>query len=339
MNAPSPSYRALETGVAFFDRSDRLRLEVGGPDRVKFLHNLTTNDVKRMAVNQGQESFVTSPQGKTLAYVTLLAGPERILLRSDPGAVATLGPHLEKYGLFDDVTRDDASARTFEFHLAGPKAGELLRRVTATLPEPNDLAHTVSRLGEDAVQVVREAPTGRPGLTLIGPARAAAAVTQRLFAAGADLGMAEGDAATFDAARIEAGTPCFGRDVTAENLPQEVGRDAQAISFVKGCYLGQETVARIDALGHVNKHLRRLKIRQGPVPPQGATIEAAGKVVGTITSAAESPAGGDPIALGYVRSSHAAAGTEVQVRQGVTTWSAVVAELPTGRVAAGVEEG
>jgi folate-binding protein YgfZ len=334
MNALSPAYGALESGVALFDRSDRLRLEVGGPDRVKFLHNLTTNDVKRLAVNQGQESFVTSPQGKTLAFVTLLAGPNRILLRSDPGALATLGPHLEKYGLFDDVTRDDATVHTFEFHVAGPTCEELLRRMSVALPGPDDLAHAVSQLGADPVQVVREAPTGRPGLTLIGPASAASTITERLFAAGADLGMARGDAATFERARIEAGTPCSGRDVTPENLPQEVGRDARAINFVKGCYLGQETVARIDALGHVNKHLRGLKITQGPTPSQGAAIQAGGKVVGTITSAAELPGGDAAIALGYVRTSCAADGTEVEVRQGDATWHAIVAELPmlgTGR--------
>jgi folate-binding protein YgfZ len=200
--------------------------------------------------------------------------------------------------------------------------------MAAPLPEPNDLAHTVGRLGEDVVQVVRETPTGRPGLTLIGAGGAGSSIAQRLFAAAVDLGLAHGDAATFEAARIEAGTPCSGRDVTPENLPQEVGRDARAINFVKGCYLGQETVARIDALGHVNKHLKGLKIAQGPAPRQGATIEAAGKAVGTITSAAELPGWDHPLALGYIRTSHAAAGTEVLVRQGDATWSAVVAELP-----------
>jgi folate-binding protein YgfZ len=333
------TYRALETGVAFFDRADRLRLVVGGPDRARFLHNLTTNDVKRLAVNQGQEAFVTSPQGKTLGFVTLLAGDDQIWLRSDLGSLAMLGPHLQKYGVFDEVTLDDSTARTFEFHLAGPRAVELLRLMGAALPEPRDLAHTASRLGEEIVRVVREAPTGRPGLTLIGDVRAASAITQRLFATGAELGLVEGDAATFEAARIEAGTPCSGRDVTAENLPQEVGRDARAINFIKGCYLGQETVARIDALGHVNKHLKGLKIALGPVPPQGATIEVAGKAVGTITSAADSPGYGHPVALGYLRTAHAVAGTEVQVRQGDATWSAVVSELPMVDQVPGVGNG
>src|SRR4051794_4171908 len=107
MNQPAGAYEALTTGVAAFDRSDRARLEVSGPDRVKFLHNLTTNDVKRLAVDQGQESFVTSLQGKTLGYVILLACDDRILLRTDPGALSPLLPHLKKYGVFDDVELQD----------------------------------------------------------------------------------------------------------------------------------------------------------------------------------------------------------------------------------------
>jgi folate-binding protein YgfZ len=328
MTSPATAYHALETGIAFFDRSGRGRIEVSGPDRARFLHNLTTNDVKRLAVEQGQEAFVTSLQGKTLGFVTLLACEGRIMVRSDPGAFEALGPHLRKYGVFDDVAIDDVSPQTFEFHLAGPRIEELLHRLGAKLPQAQELAHTSARIGPAAVRIVREAPTGRPGLTLIGAADSARVVADQIHAAGAGLGLADGDEATFEAARIEAGTPCSGQDVTADNLPQEVGRDARAISFVKGCYLGQETVARIDALGHVNKHLRALKLPPGAVPAPGAEIEAAGKSVGTITSAVDSPGWACPVALGYLRTSHAAAGTEVQVRQGDTPVTAVVADFP-----------
>ncbi len=339
MNPPAAAYHALETGVAYFDRSRRVRLEVSGPDRAKFLHNLTTNDVKRLAVNHGQEAFVTSLQGKTLGFVILLACEDRIVLRSDPGALDVLGPHLRKYGVFDDVVLDDVSAQTFEFHLAGPHGEELLHRLGAALPEAKDLAHSSTRIGAVAVRIVRETPVGRPGLTLIGAADAALELANLIHAQGAELGVADGDEATFEAARIEAGTPCSGQDVTAENLPQELGRDARAINFVKGCYLGQETVARIDALGHVNRHMKGLKLAPGFVPAVGAAIEAAGKNVGTLTSAAHSPGWARPIALGYLRTSHASEGTEVQVRQGDATVTAIVADVPmlppsTGRTAA-----
>jgi len=328
MDRTDSAYHALATGVALFDNSSRGRLDVTGPDRAKFLHNLTTNDVKRLAVNQGQEAFVTSLQGKTLGYVILLACEDTIVLRTDAGALPGLLPHLQKYGVFDDVTLKDAGAGTFEHHLAGPNSEELVRRLGATLPEPRDLGHCLSRIGDMSLRVIREAPTGRPGLTLIGPADSRAVVSDRLRTEGTSLGIAEGDAATFETARIEAGTPCFGKDVTPDNLPQELGRDGRAISFVKGCYLGQETVARIDALGHVNKLLKGLLLPPGQLPAAGTPIESGGKNAGTITSATDSPGWSHPIALAFVRTAHTGAGAEVQVPLDNETVTAIVADLP-----------
>src|SRR4051794_20039222 len=100
-------YLAVNTGVGLCDRSGRARLEILGPDRAKFLHNLTTNDVNGLAAGRGVEAFVTSPQGKTLGYVTLLARADRILLRTDAGGLEHVLPHLRKYGVFDDVELDD----------------------------------------------------------------------------------------------------------------------------------------------------------------------------------------------------------------------------------------
>ncbi len=127
-------YRASKTQPGFSDRTDRVRIEVGGTDRAKFLHNLTTNDVKRLAVGRGHEAFVTSPQGKTLGYLTLLAAEDRILLRTEPSGADLFLPHLRKYGVFDEVTIDDVSPSTFEFHLAGAGADELARSAGAELP-------------------------------------------------------------------------------------------------------------------------------------------------------------------------------------------------------------
>jgi folate-binding protein YgfZ len=118
----------------------------------------------------------------------------------------------------------------------------------------------------------------------------------------------------FEILRIEAGTPVFGKDVTEKNLPQEFARDDRAISFVKGCYLGQETVARIDAVGHVNQVLKGLSFEPGTAcPAPGSALEADGKRVGTITSAVDSPGRGHPVALGLIRTGFASAGTVLQV--------------------------
>ena len=321
---------ALAARAGWIDRSDRDRLDVAGPDRAKFLHNLTTNDVKRLAVGRGHEAFVTSPQGKTLGYVTLLATEDAILVRSDPGGLAGVRPHFRKYGIFDDVTLSDVEARTFEYHLAGPLADDLIRGLGGELPPAVDLAHGVTTLAGRAVRLIRESPAGFAGLTLIGDRADAAPIAEALAAAGAVPILP----ATFEALRIEAGTPASGRDVTPETLPQEVGRDARAINFVKGCYLGQETVARLDALGHVNKLLRGLRLDAGPVPPPGTPLHADGKRVGAITSAAFSPRHGRPVALAYVRVAHAAPGTALQVESdGGEKLAAIVVERSAGHPA------
>ena len=132
--------------------------------------------------------------------------------------------------------------------------------------------------------------------------------------------------------RIEAGTPIFGQDITPDNLPQEVGRDAKAISFVKGCYLGQETVARIDALGHVNKILRGWTMDGKELPVPLAKIEAEGKSVGVVTSSAFSKKRGCVVGLGYIRTAHAREGAEVRIATGAAadgrSQAAVVRDLP-----------
>ena len=134
----------------------------------------------------------------------------------------------------------------------------------------------------------------------------------------------------FEVLRIEAGTPVFGKDITEKNLPQEIGRDARAINFVKGCYLGQETVARLDALGHVNQMLKGLVFEPGSACPEpGCGLEEEGKRAGEITSSAFAPVRNAPIALAMIRTKSSAPGTKVQIAlAGGSFVSAIVSDLP-----------
>jgi folate-binding protein YgfZ len=321
---------AITTHAGLVDRSDRVRLEISGPDRAKFLHNLTTNDIKRLAVGRGCEAFVTSPQGKTIGYLILLAADDTVIARADPGGDVLALPHFRKYGVFDDVSIDDRSSTTFELHLFGPQAVELARRAAGRLPD-EEYSHVLTEIGGDVVRLVREAPAMSAGLTVIGAKPAAGAVKKSLLEFGRDLGLIEVDAAAFDIFRIEAGTPVFGKEITEKNLPQEFGRDGRAINFVKGCYLGQETVARIDALGHVNQLLKGLSLEPGsPCPRPGSSLEHEGKRVGVITSAAFSPLRNAAIGLGLVRTSHSEAGTRLNVMplEGTGPAEAIVCDLP-----------
>lgn len=329
MNAPDLPRHPWH-GTALIDRSNRARLSVSGPDRARFLHNLTTNDVKRLGVGAGREAFVTSPQGKTLAYIIMHAIEDRILVRADAGGLEHALPHFQKYGAFDDVALDEVGESTCEIHIVGPDPlPDWLGSIA--LEAEYSLAGMI--LDGERVLVVRESPTGFAGLTLIAPASMRQALWGRLSRPGT----VELDRDQVEGLRITAGIPAFGRELTPANLPQELGRDHQAISFVKGCYLGQETVARIDALGHVNRILKGLCLEPGAEPPAaGARLMDQEKAVGTVTSAARSPHDGSPIALAFVKTSHAVAGTRLAVPppgKGEPTW-AVVADLPLSAASA-----
>ncbi len=321
---PSIDPREPWNGTVVIDRTDRARLWVGGPDRGRFLHNLTTNEVKRLEAGSGREAFVTSPQGKTLAFVIMHAIEDRILVRADPGGLEHALPHFQKYGALDDVELDDASRSTCDLHLIGPGPYPSWMPTVAAEPEYSCAVATAS--GE-TLYVIRESPTGFPGLTVITPESLRERILNDLAGAGAT----ELEPERFEGLRIWAGTPVFGREVTPANLPQELGRDDRAISFIKGCYLGQETVARIDAVGHVNRILKGLRFAAGArVPAIGSRLLDGEKVVGAATSAAPSPFDGSPIALAFVKTAHAQAGTRLAVAPpdgGKLEW-AVVADLP-----------
>jgi folate-binding protein YgfZ len=325
------SYRSVDEVVGWIDRSGRSRLEISGPDAARFLHNLTTNDIKRLPLGHGCEAFVTSPRGKTLGFVSVLARPDGLLVRSDPGGLALVLPHLQKYGVFDDVTLTDRTEDSSEYHLAGPDCERWVAAAGGAVPEAAELAFVATQVLGREVLCVRESPTGRPGLTLIGFSPDARELGEALRTAGP--GVVEIDPDAFEALRIEAGTPVFGREATENSLPQELGRDDRAINFVKGCYLGQETVARIDALGHVNQVIKGLHFDPGaPCPPPGAALSADGKRVGVVTSSAFSPGWNAYVGLGLVRVSHAAAGTSLswgRTDENTTSHAATVRDLPS----------
>ena len=212
-------------------------------------------------MGKGCEAFVTSTQGKTLAYVSVLAAEDRIL-RTDRHATRTPCCPISRNTASSTTSRSRTSAQTtFEFHVAGPAAAEICRSAAGQLPEELDLAHVQTELAGRPVRLIRESPTPLPGFTLIGKAADARPVTESLLEHGHDLGLVEAGPEVFEILEIEAGTPVFGKDVTDKNLPQEIGRDARAISFVKGCYLGQETVARLDRAGPRQSGLAGARLR------------------------------------------------------------------------------
>lgn len=319
--------RPIRPASGWIRRHDRSRLVVQGPERSAFLHNLTTQNVNGLAPGDGAEAFVTSPQGKTLAFVSIHAEPDRLWLRSDAGLADRIGAHLSKYGLFNDATWSDVGPSTREWHVCGPEAESILK-AGGCLPGTSGTPLGIERTSFAGVPVavIPESPVGGNGWTLIADEPVSAELERALMGSSA----VEIDPAAWESWRIEAGTLVDGVDVSPENLPQELDRDSRTISFHKGCYLGQETVARLDALGHVNRILRGFLLAAGPVPNPGATlIGPDGKAVGKITSSAGSPNRSGPIALGFVRTRFAEPGTILRVEAtGPDAQTATVATLP-----------
>ena len=310
---PAREYAATQTAVAVFDRTADTHLEITGADRARFLHNFCTNNVRDLSVGTACEAFITNVQGKVLGHLQVAAGAEGLWLQSAPGTAEKLLQHLSRYHITEDLEFHDRSNEWGTLWLVGPDAPALLEQVTG---QPVDLSHghhSPVSVGQVEVIALRLDVLGQPGLVLRCRRDQLAALWQQLHAAGVQ----PAGSAVFDALRIENGYPEYGRDITDANLAQEVSRTGKAISFTKGCYLGQEPIARIDALGHVNQELRGIRFEAGDVPAPGAELFAAGsdKPVGRVTSAAFSFAGQAPVALGYLRRGFTAPETVVVLRE------------------------
>jgi tRNA-modifying protein YgfZ len=324
---PGAEYAAAREGAALFDWTDHGRIELTGSDRVQFLHNFCTNDVKRLPAGSGCEAFVTNVKGRILGYLWIEAGDTA--LRLDAGSVATerLIGHLERYIINEDVVVTDHSSDLGDLAVIGPQAAASLALLSADVPRLAPLEHLDVAGPSGPIRVSRRDIDRLPGYVVCGPHAVLGETWQKIQ----DAGARPAGAAAWSALRIEAGLPIYGVDLTDENLAQEAGRSASAISFTKGCYLGQEPIARLDAMGHVNRELRSLRVAGEAIPSPGARIfsDAAGSVaVGAVTSAAMSYGSASPVALALVRSSVSAPGSKVFVEAGPTVAPATVFWAP-----------
>jgi len=271
----TPGYHTLHHAAAWLDLSARGRIVARGRDRARLLHNLTSNDIKKLTPGEGCYAFLLSPQGRIQADLNILCFADHFLLDTEPELREKVPHHIKRYIIADQVELQDVTLQTACIALEGPTA-------SAILPLPAaDYAHAP---WQDST-VARVTVTGQPGALVFCPAEKKADIITRLESAGA-LPATPEDARMV---RIENGRPRYGEDITDTSLPQET-QQMHAVSFTKGCYLGQEIVERIRARGHVNRKLVRLEL-ESTQAPEGAEI----------TSTTVSPATGKIIALAYVR--------------------------------------
>jgi folate-binding protein YgfZ len=275
---------------------------VTGRDRASFLHNMCTNDVRGLTPGNGCEAFFTDVKGKVVAHAAVLAADDVIQLVSVPESAERLIAHLDRYIIREDVQLVDASAERAWTLLVGLQADDAVTRLAVTsIPEsPAPWSHGSVVLRGDPDIECQQVRCDLPwcGGRLLGCASSRAVA---VYGEAGRAGAIELSDDVWHAIRIESAWPLWGVDFDAAHLPQEINRDAAAIHFRKGCYLGQETVARIDALGHVNKKLVQVRFAGDRVPQAGDELLQGDQCVGRVTSACWSPRFNAPLALAMVK--------------------------------------
>mgnify|MGYP003337756956 CR=1 FL=1 len=309
-------YSALRESAGWRDLAPRVSVAVVGEDAVRFIDGFCTAAVGALRPGEGSEAFFLDARGQVSAWGTVLRAADGVWIDADPsptapdGSAFCLRSHLDAYHIRERLRIVDASGTVATLLVAGPHAASWLAGAGVRFPEVSSNGHDVTRLaaiieGEypgrcagSPAAVVRGEWAGAGSFLLLLPFADRDRVIDRLR----EDGVPEVTRAALDAVRREEGRPAP-IDIPPRGLPQEFGRTRRAISFTKGCYLGQETVARIDALGHVNRRLVGVVVGGGAEPLAGAAVEAEddGAVVGTITSAGPSPRFGAWLALALVR--------------------------------------
>ncbi|HEX4412901.1 MAG TPA: glycine cleavage T C-terminal barrel domain-containing protein [Lacipirellulaceae bacterium] len=279
---PVRQYQALWRGNAVVPLRGWSSISIGGKDRHAFLHNFCTNDVKRLTIGASCEAFITSVKGKSIGHGFVGCLADELIFIGAPGQAAAIVAHLDRYIIREDVQLADTT-----------ETRSHLLQVGNVAPPTNGFS--INGLTPTTGWIVSFAP------------EADSAIVAGLVG----VGFVAVEEPAFNIARIEMGFPLFGVDFDENNLPQEVGRDREAISFTKGCYLGQETVARIDALGHVNQRIVGVRFLANIMPADACDLTQAGAVVGRVTSADYSLEVKSPLGVAMVRRDANSIGTRL----------------------------
>ncbi len=318
----TPDYAAATTSAALFDTSDAAKLLLTGPDAPMFLGNLSTNDVKNLPLGGGCEAYFCDPRAKvkfqTWIYHLLLGDKRHAMwVETTSGRNSDLLKYLDRYLISEQVEIADRTADFAQFSLTGPRSTEVLSGILGEpVPDLPEFAHMERSVKEVPCSIRRRDQLGLTGFDIVCRADAAGAVKQAILASGAMPGTAE----VFETLRIEAGMPVFGKDIDENRFVMEVGYASRAVSYSKGCFLGQEPIVMArDRAGHVNRAFLGLKVLEGEPLPAGTKVYHDGQEVGLVTSSCHSPRLGSAVALVYLKWKHQEPGTRM------------IAETPTGQ--------
>lgn len=316
-------YRAILGGAGLLDRSSRGRLRLTGADRRVYLQGLLTNDIVALAPGAGCYAAYLTLQGRMIADMRVFETGEHLVVDLDGTVAASVADRWAQLVFSEDVEVANITESTAEIGLYGPAAARIAAAMSEVAEEELATLPLFGNRHAGAGLVVRSDDIGTLGFDLIVPVALKDEAVRRALEAGA----VAIDPALAEAIRIEAGRPLFLADMDQDTIPLEAGIEDRAISFTKGCYVGQEVIIRVLHRGHgrVARRLVRLALDEGaPVPARGDTIASGDKEIGHITSAAMSPSTNRPIALGYLHRDFASPGTSLDVCHAATVLPATV---------------
>lgn len=307
----------LWQSAGLLDLSYRSRLCVTGADRVRFLHGQVTNDIQRLRTGDGCYTAIVNGKGKMESDAIVWRLPDEMLLDFEPGLAGAIVQRLEKYIVADDVQVQDVAQFYGLLSVQGPEAERVIRAAGIfgdPHPEPLKFSHRIDADMGD-LYLMNQPRTGSAGFDCFIPVAALNTVAEALLTATKAAGGGWCGWQALEAARIEAGIPRFGMDMDSGNLPLECIGD-RAVSYNKGCYIGQEVLNRVHTIGHVNRELRSLRLADDlrALPAKGDKLFHRGKEVGFVTSSLASAQFHANIALGYVRREANQIGTELTLR-------------------------
>lgn len=333
---PIAEHHAVRRAVGLADLSHRGRIRVTGEDRVKWLQSIISNDILSLAPGQGIYSAMLSHKGKMLSYFRVYVLPDSVMLE-DVGEIGDVTLQmLRKFLLYGTKAKMENCAESWGLLLiSGPKAIDLvsaafgldvsglkpLEFVTSNIP-------LTPALSPHHVLFIRTEETGETDIEILVPADGLTETWERLWAVGEPMGLQPFGTDARETLRLEAGLPRAGPDLNEEIVPPEANLEGKAFSLTKGCYPGQEVVARMDTYGSVRRRLVGLVLQDPVVPPKGAKIFSEQREVGWITSAALSPSLGCALALGYPLRDFTSPGTSLTVDIDGRRVPATVRSLP-----------
>ena len=315
---------ALEN-VALVDKNYRAYLSFTGPDRVRYLNAILTNNIKDLSMGQGNVSLLLNPQGHILAEIETYALPEGLFCVSHAMIRERLIETVDKYIIMDDVTLIDESQRYGTLGIEGPKAALVAQELTGTeLSSVSELCRTETAVASIPCWLTKRSPGGVAGCEFLVERDKLATLWQILAEFVKKNGGGPMGCAALSAQRLAQDVPWFGYDFGEKQIPHEAGLEVSHISYTKGCYTGQEIVERVRSRGQVNRRRVDLIFEGAGAPAPGETLTVDGKEVGFVTRAAIPSFLSSAIGMGYVRKDHNAQGSRLSWAGGI----AVVSKFP-----------